>query len=509
MADRFPGSRGPSHYNGPSAFPPLDTFTGSIDERIQKAREWREQNLPQQQSSPASAASQNQSPARHSFTHQSPRNAPSQHTPRRASRNEADQTPSRPAPQNNSSYHASHNASPHRPFHQNSSHHSPVPVAHAAPAVPWQPNLSQSSPPGYHHQYHQPQPTASLHSHSYRQPTAPGYHHYHTVQSNANAYDHPSRYAAQPTATGYYQQHAAQQNLHGHPQPYSAHPLVAGYHQQAYAPQPNPYGYQTPCPAQPTETRHQQQHTPQSNVRAPLQRHLSLSFEQYQRPPAVAPSTPSHPDPHQLVYGHPASQSSDSSTVPSNAAPTLAADSQAAAASEDEDWEAFEAEVIRNAPTIESAAAVARNFARVATSQPASCRPTISQLAPTADSATAVALDYALPAASQPESAGPTTSPAAQHSAAEANPVGDFVAGASENDPIEIDCPPASANSPFEHTSITSPVAGSLTTASPAIDTLSSATSVVDSVQSGLVAFGSLKVNDTEEQADEMDTDSM
>lgn len=45
----FPGSAGPSNYHGPGQLPPLSSFVGTVDEKIQQAKEWKREQLKRQE----------------------------------------------------------------------------------------------------------------------------------------------------------------------------------------------------------------------------------------------------------------------------------------------------------------------------------------------------------------------------------------------------------------------------------------------------------------------------
>lgn len=397
--DRFGGSLQGSNYNlGP--LPPLNSFSGTVDEQIQKAKEWRQKHKPQQQdqqtpsrSASYATATATLTSANASLANASQRasgyNSSSQHTPSRSAhrhryqnryenqgQHQSYQSPSHHAPYNlpqsspasNAPYHQPPvSALPYHPHHQNNPYHNGPPGAVGftpAPATLWQPNPDHSGTPSYdqiypyahqssatgHYQYnnqsidptyHQPQATPYNSYHLERPYRAP--HNQHGAQPpyppQPTAPEYPQQYGyvypAQPTAPNYPQQHGYAAAQPSHPQ----------YPQQhGYAAQPNSYGYQ-PQAAQLSQGHYHQRH--EALPQRPNQSQ-DASVTNFSLPPVQ----------QQTVYG----QTRAESNLRPKPQPTTPASPRTANSSEDEDWKAFEAEVVCKAPTAASAAVVARNF---------------------------------------------------------------------------------------------------------------------------------------------------
>lgn len=321
--DRFGGSRRPSNYNL-SPLPPLSSFSGTVDEQIKKAKEWREKHQ-QQQQSPAIAPAQH-TPSRNALaTNASPSNVTQSASWPTSSPNNAlsrdAQSFYQQQPQGPSQYPLnkpySSNAPPPYPFYPGNCHYSSGPAAPAVvgstPAVTntLQPNPVQSSPSSYSHAvpYGQPRPndyqfnTQSIAA-GYQQPFAPS--------PSPSYLDQPPQ-ARSTQQYGYANLH---QFLTGRPD------LADAYHLRQ-----NASNTCTSLPAGIQQAAYSQ-HQPEPHLHSQL--------------PALHKSL---------------------GTVPPSDSPNTTGPPELACSSEDEDWKAFEAEVINNAPTAASAAAVARNIA--------------------------------------------------------------------------------------------------------------------------------------------------
>lgn len=324
--DRFGGSRRPSNYHpclGP--IPPLSSFTGTLDEQIRKVKEWREEHQQQQQQPPAitpaqhtrsrNALATNASPANDSrsasWSTSSPNNAPL-----RNAQSFHQQQPQRPS-QNPSHNPYPANVPPPYLFYPGNRHYSSSPAAPAVvgstPAVTntLRPNPVQSSPFSHHHAEPYGQPRTN-HYQFNTQSIAPGYQQPFAPSPSPSYLDQPPQ-ARSTQQYGYADIHEF----------VADRPDLADAHQLRR----NAPGTGTLLPAD-TQQAVYRQHRPEPHLHSQL------------------------PTLHKNL-----------GTAPPSDSPTTTGPPEFACSSEDEDWKAFEAEVISNTPTAASAAAVARNTA--------------------------------------------------------------------------------------------------------------------------------------------------
>lgn len=419
------------NYNlGP--LPPLNSFSGTVDEQIQKAKEWRQRHKPQQadpaalsaQHTPstsapyhANATSANISPANASHG-ASWYNPPSRNAHRYHNRYENSARHRSRRSHQSPSHHAPYNLPRSSPASTAPYHQPPVgtPLYHphqtAAPgavgfapalAASWQTNPAHSGLPPYNHtQPYDHQSSATSHHQYNNQSTNPTYHQPPVAPSNSSHLDQRYRDApdpygsqprgpSQPTAPEYHQQYRySAQEIDPHYQQYgyTAQPAVPEY--------PPQYGYFTqPAASKPAAPDYSRQHestaqpNPYGHQFQTVQLHQGYCHQhhaasaktpnQSQNPSTTSFSSP--PGRKQAVcglpragsHGHPNPQSP--SIAPHSSDLTTATSPHTANSSEDEDWKAFEAEVVK-APTAASSALVARNFSRLSLFSSSASRPT-------------------------------------------------------------------------------------------------------------------------------------